>query len=102
MSAAARLLMSRATAGQAHGRRARHLKVSGGGRPPRRVVVVAAGVRRQDALGIGRRPLDLLPHVAAVRRALVVAPAQHIRFRSGGGFRVSGCNMRVRFVTLKL
>lgn len=38
-------------------------------------MVVAAGVRRQDAPGVGGRPLDLLAHVAVIRGALVVAPA---------------------------
>ena len=38
---------------------------------------MAAGVCRQDAPGVGGRPLDLLAHVALVGDALVVAPAQH-------------------------
>jgi len=45
--------------------------------PSRRIVVVAACVRRQDAPGVGGRPLDLLAHVAIVGDALVVAPAHH-------------------------
>jgi hypothetical protein len=61
------------------GRRRRLSGGTGGGggfvAPARRVVVVAAGVRREDAPGVGGRPLDLLAHVAVVRRALVVAPA---------------------------
>lgn len=46
-----------------------------GAAPARGVVVVAAGVRGEDAPGVGGRPLDLLAHVAVVRGALVVAPA---------------------------
>ena len=59
----------------AGGRAARRRRRGGLVAPARRVVVVAAGVRREDAPGVGGRPLDLLPHVAVVRRALVVAPA---------------------------
>jgi hypothetical protein len=71
----ASLLKHRPTSsGRVHGRRRRAVRRRFGG-PAWRIVVVPAGVRRQDTRRVGGRPLDLLAHVAVVRGALVVAPA---------------------------